>query len=159
MALWQLINKDGIAHGEQFDDGLAYRPGEDGFSTEAVAARASELGKDYSFSLIGVPNWHLRIEAEQKAASDKEEVERLAKEEADLAIKREADKTVLKETLARQAAQIADPQGFARAQALASIEADHASIAEVLGDDPEAMAHAATIKAAQIAAVMAGDPS
>lgn len=65
MALWQILDKNGVAQPEQFDDGLAFMPGEDGFSTDAVSAKAKKIGG--SFNMIGVPNWHLRLASEQDA--------------------------------------------------------------------------------------------
>jgi hypothetical protein len=49
MPQWQVYTADNPA-GEVFDDGLPALPGEDGFSTEAVAARAGSNG---TFNYIG----------------------------------------------------------------------------------------------------------
>lgn len=48
MALWI---KD--ATGDQFDDGLAFKPGEEGFTRELAA----EHFKTDAFSYSGTPNW------------------------------------------------------------------------------------------------------
>lgn len=130
MALW--ISDTG----ERFDDGLAYEPGEDGFSRDLAARHFGKTGFNYA----GTPNWHLRIEAEQKAESDA----RKAKEEADAAAAQEqatkdahareqaeqdaamaAQQAAAKERIA----QLIDPEGYAKAQAIAAIDAEHDALA------------------------------
>jgi hypothetical protein len=75
MAHWQIFNKAGVAQPDQFDDGLDFMPGEDGFSTEAVEAHAASLGKGCTYSMIGVPGWHTRVEREAIARGEAEQAQ------------------------------------------------------------------------------------
>jgi dTMP kinase len=89
MALWHFIGPDGHGHAwlegketvSTWDDGLAFMPGEDGFTRELAAKKATQLGKGIEAHLSGVPNWHSRIEAEQQAAYEKELAEKEAERE------------------------------------------------------------------------------
>lgn len=139
MGLWQIFNVDGVAQDEQFDDGLAFMPGEDGYSTDAVAARAVSFGADFTFSLIGVPNWHVRIEAEhiadeQRIAAEKADADQAAKE-AQEAADAERDRATAAQREAEQAerdaASIAAQEAASRAaqqQARAAAEAELAAM-------------------------------
>lgn len=124
MAIWQLLDADGVAQPDQFDDGLAFMPGEDGFSTVAVSKAAAKIGG--TFSMIGVPGWHARVEADQRAAAEAEEADRLTVEAA-------AAKA--RDTAAAKAkiAEILNPGGYAK---------DHA--AEVLNAEYDILAAFAT---------------
>lgn len=93
MALWSNDK------GEQFDDGLAFEPGEEGFTRDIAAAHFG----DASFNYLGTPNRALRIEAEHQAA---------------LAAEREA-------AAKARIAELIDPAGCARAR----IEAEHEALA------------------------------
>lgn len=105
--LWQIIDTQNGKLEDQYEDGLAFKPGEDGFTTDLVTKYAGSG----NFNYMGTPNWHLRIEAEQKAESDAQK----AKEEADAAKAR--------------IAQLLDPEGYAKAHAIALIEAEHEALA------------------------------
>lgn len=84
MAVWQFLkagrghawNEEGVAV-STFDDGLAYMPGEDGFSREAADAKAKALGAGVSAYLVSVPGWHARIESEQRKAAAEAEIDAL----------------------------------------------------------------------------------
>jgi hypothetical protein len=141
MALWQILDAQGIPSPDQFDDGLAFLPDEEGFSSEAVTAHASALGEGFSYNLIGVPNWHARIEAEDAA--------REAAEEA--AASAEAERRVqLKQSVAREVLRLTDPLGFAQAQ----IEDEFAALKIEFADDPEALANAERLRDARLAALV-----
>ena len=61
MALW--LNAE---TGEQFDDGLTFRPGEDGFTRALAAAHFGASPFDY----LGTPNWlPSEIEEEPETAA------------------------------------------------------------------------------------------
>lgn len=130
MALWQILNSDNVAEIEQFDDGLSYMPGEEGFSTEEVSRHAASFGDGYHYSMIGVPNWHARVEAERTASAEAEEVARLRAESDE-----KADVDVL-EAAARKAAaqeriaQLLDPEGYAKMRAEAALRAELADLLE-----------------------------
>jgi len=139
MALWLIMNAKGVTQAEQFDDGLAFMPGEDGYSTDGVSAHAASLGKGYSFSLIGVPNWHARIEAEQKEADEAAQAAAAAEAEAAQAAANaaaraaeEADRAAADDArkAAAQAriAELLDPAGAAKARAIAAIQGEHAEL-------------------------------
>lgn len=139
MALWQIFDKDGVAQNDQFDDGLAFMPDEDGYSTDGVTAHAKSLGKGFTFGLIGVPNWHARVEGEQRVAEAAKR-ERLAEEAATTAKAAEearsteerkaADERAAEQKSAaeRRIAEILDPEGFAKAQQIAAIQAEHGAL-------------------------------
>lgn len=141
MALWQIFDAKGIAQPDQFDDGLAFMPDEDGFSTDAVVAQAEGLGKKFTYALIGVPNWHARIEAEQRAAAEAEETARVAAEN-------EAGKTAdaAREIAARdRIAQLLDPEGYAKALATQALEVERDAL----------LAHASPSEAKKLKAIFA----
>jgi hypothetical protein len=119
MGLWQMIDAKGVAQAEQFEDGLAFMPGEDGFSTDPVDAEAARLGEGFTYSMIGVPGWHARIEAEQAAAAAAEDAKAGAALEAERAAAARA-----------RIAQLVDPDGYAYAQAKAAAHAELALLLE-----------------------------
>lgn len=156
MALWQIFDAKGIAQPDQFDDGLAFMPGEGGFSTDAVAAQAEELGKKFTYALIGVPNWHARVEAEQRAAAEAEETARVAAENearktADAAREAEAAAALAAENAAREIAardriaQLLDPEGYAKALATQALEVERDAL----------LAHASPSEAKKLKAIFA----
>jgi hypothetical protein len=58
MALW-VSDIDG----KQFDDGLTFKPGEDGFTRDIAAAHYA----NNAFSYVGTPNWQPPQEPEEAA--------------------------------------------------------------------------------------------
>lgn len=77
MALWTFTdNKGGVAWHESgvmvsnWDDGLAFKPGDDEFRTDLADTKAATLGAGVKANYSGTPNWHLRVEAEQKAEAE-----------------------------------------------------------------------------------------
>lgn len=105
MAVWHIHNKAG-ENVETFDDGLTARPGEPGFSREAVDARLVSL-KGHTANYSGTPNWVPPPEftAEQVAAL------------ADLALW-----------------QMSDPVGFAEMQQHIAIRAEFDALFAVADD-------------------------
>lgn len=139
MALWTFL-KNGVGHAwkedgatvSNWDDGLAFMPGEDGFTTEPAAAKAAELGKGVVAAYAGTPNWHARIEQE---AADAEAAERKARIAAHV-----ADET----------ARRADPVAHARNGRIAAINAHFDAMA---ADAPELKGDIEALRGAAIAEV------
>jgi hypothetical protein len=86
--------------GTQFDDGLAFEPGEEGF-TRDIAKK--HFGKK-PFNYASTPNWHLRIDAEERA-----------RDQADTEMKAAAAAAAREVAAKARIAQLVDPEGFARA--------------------------------------------
>ncbi len=124
MALWQL---DDIS-AKQFDDGLKFRPDEDGF-TRDIAAKYYKTEK---FTYIGTPNWHevRKIAEDEKIAADIAADEKAAEEvraETEAAGKLSRDK---REAAARdRILQITDPEGYAEAQHKVALQAEYDALA------------------------------
>jgi hypothetical protein len=149
MGLWHFTDAngkgvawlDGIDTLSNFDDGLAYLPDEDGFDRTAADAKAKALGKGVTAHLSGVPNWHSRIEREQKEQADAEREKAEKQAEADRS-------TADKETEARNAEQaeqnrvsceaqsrerilqLTDPEGYAEAQRVKAARAEYDNLAQ-----------------------------
>lgn len=120
MGLWQIFDADGVAQDDQFDDGLSFQPSEDGYSTDAVAAHAASLGEGFTFGLICVPGWHVRVEAEQRALAETEQAR------ADAAAQAERDATATaqaKRVAEAELDALLDPSSVARGQINAKFDA------------------------------------
>ncbi len=84
MASWHFLKagkgfswSEGGAIVSSFDDGLAFLPGEDGFSDAAAKAKAASLGAGVTAEYTGTPNWSARVEAEDRKAAASAELDNL----------------------------------------------------------------------------------